>query len=248
MIDEANVEIGVLDLARDTLTRLAYGGNNNYPAWARDGKTLIFSSNRDGADRIYRQVADGSRPAEPLVTTSGMTDASWSPDGRILVFATDRPESGSDILIVRPEDGGSPQPLLQGRHHERQPELSPDGRWLAYTSDESGRDEIYVQPFPTLGRKWSISTGGGARPRWTREGRELVYRNGRQLLAVEIATSAEFRPGKPRVLFERDTAGFDVTSDGERFLMIRYVEPPELAELAVVFNWHEELKRLVPAR
>ena len=164
------------------------------------------------------------------------------------MFATDQPESGSDILIVRPEDGASPKPLLQGRHNERQPELSPDGRWLAYTSDESGRDEIYVQPFPTLGRKWPVSTGGGTRPRWTRGGRELVYRNGRQMLSVELATSAEFQPGKPRVLFEGDTEGFDVTSDGERFLLIRPAEAPEIAELTLVFNWHEELKRLVPTR
>jgi serine/threonine-protein kinase len=150
--------------------------------------------------------------------------------------------------MIRPDDGRSPQPLLQGRHNERQPEVSPYGRWLAYTSDESGRDEVYVQPFPTLGRKWPISTGGGARPRWTRKGRELVYRNGRQILSVEIAASAELQPGKPRVLFEADTFGFDVTPDGERFLMMRFPESPEIAEVAVVFNWHEELKRLVPAR
>ncbi len=248
VISEANVEIGVLDLARDTLTRLAYGWNNNFPAWTKDGKALIFSSNRDGANRVYRQVSDGSHPAEPLVTTSGMTDASWSPDGRILVFSAPRPESGSDILVVRPEDSASPQPLLQGRHNERQPEVSPDGRWLAYTSDESGRDEIYVQPFPTLGRKWLISTGGGVRPRWTREGRELVYRNGRQMLSVEIVTSAEFQPRKARVLFEGETSGFDVTPDGERFLTIRGGEALEIAEVAVVFNWMEELKRLVPMR
>jgi eukaryotic-like serine/threonine-protein kinase len=240
-ITEANVEIWVLDLARDTLMRLAYGWSNNFPVWTKDGKALIFSSNRDGADRIYRQVADGNRPAEPLVTTSGMSDAAWSPDGRTLVFAARRAESGSDILIVRPDDGRSPQPLLQGRHNERQPEVSPDGRWLAYTSDESGRDEVYVQPFPALGPKWPLSSGGGLQPRWTRKGRELVYRNGRQLLSVEIATSAVFQPGKPRLLFEGefergDWFGGDVTPDGERFLMMRGVEPPEIAELTVVFT------------
>ena len=139
------------------------------------------------------------------------------------------------------------------------PQFSPDGRWLAYVSDESGRREVYVQPYPGPGGKWQISTEGGTEPQWNRNGRELFYRSGDKMLAVEISTQRNFAAGSPRQLFEERylsnrlsyaRANYDVSPDGQRFLMLKPVEQEKAAptQINVVLNWTEELKRLVPER
>ncbi len=131
--------------------------------------------------------------------------------------------------------------------------LSPDGNWLAYTSDESGRDEVYVQPYPGPGPKESISTEGGREPAWSRDGRELVYRHGTKMMAVEVKTQPGFAAGAPRLLFEgrfdpKPCCGlnYDVTPDGERFVMIQQEGELELSQIHLITHWVEELKRLVP--
>jgi hypothetical protein len=147
------------------------------------------------------------------------------------------------------------QPFLQTRFNEQSPQFSPDGRWLAYTSDESGRNEIYVQPYPGPGGKWQISTEGGTEPVWNRNGREFFYRSGDKMMAVDIATQPSFAAGKPRMLFEgkyTPTAAtfpyYDVSPDGQRFLMLKPVESQASAptQMNVVLNWFEELKQKVP--
>ncbi len=130
--------------------------------------------------------------------------------------------------------------------------FSPDGHWIAYTSDESSRLEVYVQPFPGPGGKWQISTEGGIEPVWARNGRELFYRNGEQMMAVDIATQPSFSAGTPYMLFEGESRSqaqgppsYDVSPDGQRFIMIK-ADEEEANQINIVFNWFEELKRLVP--
>jgi hypothetical protein len=150
-----------------------------------------------------------------------------------------------------------PQPFLGTPFNEGGAQFSPDGRWLAYVSDESGRPEIYVQPYPGPGGKWQVSPEGGTEPAWNRNGRELFYRSGNKMMAVESTLQPSFAAGKPRVLFEgeyRSTAypqlgtDYDVSADGQRFLMVKETERAQsTAQINVVLNWFEELKRRVPA-
>lgn len=146
------------------------------------------------------------------------------------------------------------QPFLRTPFTEGGPRFSPDGRWLAYVSDESGRREIYVQPYPGPGGKWQISTEGGGEPVWNRNGRELFYRSGGKMMAVDVATQPSFTAGKPRVLFEGPylptpltSANYDVSPDGQRFLMLKPNESTEApTQISVVLNWFEELKQKIP--
>ena len=174
----------------------------------------------------------------------------WSPDGQTLAFLEIDPDTG-DYDIVRWRDGNV-TPLAAGPFNEGVPRFSPDGRWLAYMSDESGRNEIYVQAYPGPGEKWTLSTDGGTEPVWSRDGRELFYRNGYQMMVVPIQSDPVFRPGAPQLLFEgpfeTNPGGYpnyDVTLDGSRFIMIE-TETTGLNEIHVVLNWYEELKRRVP--
>ena len=146
-----------------------------------------------------------------------------------------------------------PRPLLQEPYNEAAPEISPDGHWMAYTSDESGRSEIYVQPFPDLGAKRQISNQGGVEPMWARSGRELFYRNnaGDEMMVVDITAEPTFSASTPRVLFEGElqrssgtSSHYDISPDGQRFVMIQ--QPVGGGQIRVVLNFFEELRRLVP--
>ena len=187
---------------------------------------------------------------------------SWSPDGQVLAFIEVNPTTQRDVWMLRIRDT-SPgsrqiskvQPFLRTPFTESAARFSPDGRWLAYISDESGRSEIYVQPYPGPGGKWQISTEGGKEPVWNPNGRELFYRSGDKMMAVDITTQPGFAAGKPRMLFEGQyqptpatIPNYDVTPDGQRFLMLKPVEQAQAAptQINVVLNWFEELKRRVP--
>ena len=180
--------------------------------------------------------------------------ADWSRDGRFFIFEETTANSGRDIWLLPLEGERKPRPLLQTRFYEASPRLSPDGRWLAYASDESGRFEVYVQPFPGPGGKWQISTDGGATPIWARDGKELFYRSGNRVMAVDITGGQTFSAGTPKLLFEGPyhwsvtiSVDYDVAPDG-RFLMIKPTEQAlALTQINVVLNWFEELKRRVPA-
>ncbi len=158
------------------------------------------------------------------------------------------------IWLLPLEEDREPTLFLKTPGNVYASRLSPDGHWIAYASDESGRSEIYVQPFPGLGGKWQISTDGGGHAVWARNGRELFYRNGDKMMVVEVTTQPKFAPGSPKALFEGQffSAGdgntmYDVAPDGQRFVMIKdSVEQREGGQINVVLNWFEELKRLVP--
>jgi serine/threonine protein kinase/Tol biopolymer transport system component len=264
-ITEQDNQIWLFDLSRETLTRFTFEGNANLnPTWTPDGKRIAFDSIKGGtALNIFWQLADGSGGREQL-STSEYTQVpfSWSPDGQVLAFFEVNPITQRDIWVLRVGDPSASsgqvrkaQPFLQTPSDEAVPRFSPDGRWLAYTSDESGRYEIYVQPYPGPGGKWQISTEGGTEPAWNPNGRELFYRSGDKMMAVDIASKPGFAAGTPRILFQGrydvgpvPSVDYDVSPDGQRFLMVKSTEQEQAAptQINVVLNWFEELKRRVP--
>jgi len=234
------------------LSRLTFQGTNNLvPFWTPNGKRIVFTSNKEGQRNLFWQFSDGSGGLERLATSESLQiPASWSPDGRLLAFAEQNAQTGYDIWVLRLGDHKA-QPFLKTSFNENAPQFSPDGQWLAYGSDESGRYEIYVQPYPGPGGKWQISTEGGREPLWNRNGRELFYRTGTKVMAVDIATRPNFSAGAPKMLFQgpydtlaTSTPNYDVSPDGQRFLMLKPIEQP--VQIDVVLNWFEELKQKVP--
>jgi Tol biopolymer transport system component len=199
---------------------------------------------------VFWRAADGAGAEERLTSGENQQAAvSWSPDGKLLAFTDESPTTALDIWILRVEGERKPLPFIRTPFSEEGAAFSPDGRWLAYSSNEPGRTEVYVQPFPGPGGKHLISTEGGGGPRWARNGRELFYSNGNKMMVVDIQTEPTFTAGKPRLLFEGQYGGWDVAPDGQRFLMIQSVEPEQPAtQINVVLNWFEELKRKVPTR
>jgi Tol biopolymer transport system component len=251
---EIDGQTWIYDAARETLTRLAFvGTQNDTPAWSADGRHVVLRSNREGPPgSIFWQLADGSGGQERLMPAmEGGTPVSVSPDGYIAFFRNDA-KTQRDIWILSIKDRKASL-FLGTPATEGAPRFSPDGRWIAYVSDESGGPEIYVQPYPGPGGKWQISTNGGIEPAWNPNGRELFYRNGDRMMAVPIDTRASFSSGKAAMLFEGDYLAspfpatgvtYDVSGDGQRFLMVK--EEASATQINVVVNWFEELKRQVP--
>jgi Tol biopolymer transport system component len=256
-IADQESQVWLYDLSRETLTRLTFGGSqNSVPTWTPDGKRIAFQSNfnKEGPLNIFWQLADGSGGLEHLIASEhNNAPHSWSPDGQLLAYIELNPTTGFDIWMLRLSDRKA-QLFLRTTFNESVPRFSPDGRWLAYVSDESGHWEIYVQPYPGPGGKWQISTEGGTEPVWNPNGRELFYRTGDKMMVVDIATQPSFTAGKPRVLFEGQYLptpvtfpNYDVSPDGQRFLMLKEGERATSAtQINVVLNWFEELKRRVP--
>jgi eukaryotic-like serine/threonine-protein kinase len=256
-ITEQEAQTWLYDLSRETLTRLTFEGNYNLVAvWTPDGERIAFESNKEGPQNLFWQLADGSGGLERLTTSEFLhAPTSWSPDGQLLAFFEVNPTTQRDIWVLRMSDRKA-QPFLRTQFDEAVPRFSPDGRWLAYISNESGRYEIYVQPYPGPGGKSQISTEGGTEPAWNPNGRELFYRSRDKMMAVDIATQPSFAAGKPHMLFEGryepapfPNTDYDVSLDGQRFLMLKPSEQEQAAptQINVVLNWLEELKRRVPA-
>jgi Tol biopolymer transport system component len=242
-------DIWIYHLTDATLTRLTFDGRSGNPVWTPDGKRITFTSRPVDSDPdIYWQPADGSGPAERLVGgPMSQSPHAWTPDRGTLVFTEPRPGRRMDILAVTVDRNRIPHPILATEFNERIPRLAPDGRWMAYTSDESGRVEIYVRPFPGPGGRWQVSTQGGNQPVWSRDGRELFYRDGARVIAATIRTSPTFAVTGRRPLFEDAYVGsntvdndYDVLPDG-RFALIK--SAGEGAQLIVVANWFDELRR-----
>lgn len=244
-----DTQIWLYDLVRDTLTRLTFDGAANIGAlWTPDGQRIAYKGT---GNNLYWQPADGSDAAELLTTTQlsrNNIPASWTPDGQTLAFTQDT--STRNIWLLSLADR-KPHMFAQTPSYETAPRFSPDGHWIAYDSRESGRDEIYVRPYPGPGGKWQISTEGGTEVVWNRNGHELFYRSGTKMLAVEINTVPTFSPGKPVQLFEGSYvptplsfANYDVSPDGQRFLMLKNIQQSQApAQINVVLNWVDELKR-----
>jgi Tol biopolymer transport system component len=234
--------IWILDLERGTLTRLTLEHDNRDPHWTPDGQRVVYSSFRNGRYGIYERAADGSGSEEQLTTNEyEQSPESWSPDGRKLAFTQWSPETQSDIWVwPRSDDGsGPPRLLVASRFSDGGSVFSPDGGGLAYESPESGRYEVYVQPYPGPGGRVQVSTDGGETAVWAADGRELFYRRGDEMMVVPIETKPSLKVGSPRVLFEgryvKTGQEFDVSPSGDRFYLIQ--EGPAPTEIRVVEDW-----------
>jgi Tol biopolymer transport system component len=246
------VDVWVYDLDRGIFSRIAGENSNNQPVWTPDGKRLIFSSGPRAPNMVLVSApADNSGPATVLLHEPGYP-GSVSPDGNLALWS-DRGANGNTIrvLSLAGTSVGSVKPnvILDTPFTKLSAQFSPDGHLIAYQSNESGRNQIYVQSYP-LGRKWTISSDGGTLPRWSQSGRELFYRNGDKMMAVDIEVSPAFRPGRPKLLFEGryQANGYDVTADGARFLMVKDAATEQASpdRLQIVVNWSEELERRLP--
>ena len=246
--------IWVYDTVRGSLTRLTFGDTDNGgPTWSPDGRRIAFSSSKDGNSVILTKPADGSGSEETLLSTKDFGyPSSWSPDGKFLAYWQPGPTGNWGIWVLPLEREHKPQPLLTDNQFDQiQAVFSPDGKYLAYTSNESGRSEVYVRPFEQGGGKWQISTGSGTYPVWARTGKRLFYRESGNIMAVDVTTQPLFSVSTPRVIIPAnvigDTGGldaFDVSPDGQRFLVHEQSsEAAQTAQINVILNWSEELRR-----
>jgi serine/threonine-protein kinase len=259
-VREESNDIWIWDLARQTLTRLTFDPElNRGVVWSPDGRRVAFSAVRDGSENVYWQPADGTGVLEALTREQrGAFPNSFSPDGKRLVFSQPPGTPPRDLGVVALDGDRKAELIVKSTFNEANGEISPDGRWLAYQSNESGRDEIYVRPFPdvTSGR-WQVSNGGGTRPLWARNGRELFYYlEPGTVITVPIESGATFVAGTPNkalagaYVAPLEGRTYDVSLDGRRFLMLKNAETTNQTattpRIIVVQNWFEELKRRVP--
>jgi Tol biopolymer transport system component len=245
-------DIWIYDLERNTPTRFTFDPNADFaPVWSPDDSRIVFSASRKNPADLYRKDSSGTASEEPLfasITFKVATD--WSADGRVLLFQTNDPRTRNiwDLWTYSIADRKA-TPFIQTPFNEILGRFSPDGRWIAYVSNESGREEVYVVPFPGPGGKWQISTTGGRAPAWTRGGREIVYEApGDEIMAVEVRTAPTFQAGIPKALFKthlRPPPGrqFDVTPDGERFLVNLRPGDQVSDPVTLVQNWAAGRKR-----
>ena len=254
-----NADIWVHDLTRSTRTRLTVEDQpEDSPAWSPSGREIAY---RLGGipNRILLRAADGSGEAVVLVEAADiiLSYPDLSRDGRYLVYYELDKETQSDIRYIELGVDIDPVAFLASPANERYPKFSPGGRFLAYTSDESGRNEVYVRPFPDGAGKWQASVNGGTLPRWRGDGKELYYVESSTLMAVSVSTESAFALGRPLSLFEASSlasvgsdfaglasAGYDVSADGQRFLTVAPVEEDaaEPPKIRIVLNWHEEFR------
>ena len=258
--DETN-DIWTWDVERKALTRVTFDpGLNRGPVWTPDSRRIAFTAPLEGSEAMFWQPADGSGSAEALTTDATIrVPNAFSTDGRWLLF--NQPGTAPyDTGVIDLQGDRQPRLILNQQYSESNAVLSPDGRWMAYQSDESGRSEIYVRPFPDVNSaRFQVSTNGGTRPLWSRDGRELFYYlPPGVIVAAPVQIGATFKAGAPRELFKGTYLSpqtgrmYDVSPDGKRFLMIKEArregEAPPPPQLVVVQNWTEELKRLAPIR
>ena len=247
--DPAN-DLWVQDLGRGTLTRRTSGAEPGMVNWTLDGEHIVFGSRRDGQRKAFWVSRDGSSGPEPFQTDDGQPAVgSLSPDGQFVATFRRDPATGMDLWVLPFKREQAVEPFLRTRFNELGPAFSPDGRWLAYVSDESGQYEVYVRPYPARAGKWQLSSGGGEEPTWSRGGKELFYRNGKKWMAAAVKLEPEFTSATPKLLFEGDYVNvggrsYDVTADGQRFLVLEPAEPEiaRVTHLNVVLNWEEQLK------
>jgi hypothetical protein len=254
--DAAKADLWLFDLARGTgATRLTAGsGIVEFPVWSRDGKQIVFTL---GNSQLRQKLASGEGDEKELLRSpsAGLVRAnSWSPDGRFLLYDAAGPNMRSLDLMVRPDNGGKSVPFVQTGFNELQGQFSPDGRWVAYVSNQSGSSDVYVRPFTSdfsggsaaTGGSVLVSRGGGSAPRWRGDGREIFYlAPDGKMMAVDVITAPEFQAGTPKPLFQTPAGAIvgDVSADGKRFLLVAPAGPSASAPFTVVLNWTSGLKK-----
>ena len=256
-ITEPKNDIWTVEISTGRLGRVTKQGNNAYPIWSRDGTRIAYVSIRPDhpPSNLFWTSADGTGAEERLVTsTYFQVTETWAPDGKRLLYVEGRPSSstGVDIMTLPLDGPRQPQTFLATEFNEVTPQISPSGRFVAHGSDETGIYEVFVHSFPDPRVKRQVSTGGGTQGAWRGDERELYYRLGNAMMVADVTTDPELRIGKPRVLFRGDFASiqgknYDVTPDGQRFLMVQAEQPEAPKEVTIVLNWMNDL-RLRPQR
>ncbi len=252
--DQSTRNIWVFDVDHGSETRLTFDKLHNWtPVWSHDGTKLAFSTNPKGQFHIYQKFADGTGSERPLLEDEATEYVdSWSADGKYIAYSRgdQKDKPGWDIWVLPLFGDGKPFPLLQSAANEEEPSFSPDGKWLAYESDDSGTWEVYIVPFPQADGKWQVSIGGGRQPRWRQDGKELFYlATGNQLMAASIQEkNSSLEIAGRQLLFQTnsglsDFRNYDVTSDGERFLLITPSERSNKGTITLITNWTELLQR-----
>jgi eukaryotic-like serine/threonine-protein kinase len=235
--------VWVYDLSAGTLTQVTFDAANRTPIWTADGQWVTFASNRNGALNLFSVSADGSGAAQRLTTSDYLqVPGSWSPDGSTLAFVEQHPTSGRDIWLLRA--GADRTPFATSAFDESAPRFSPDGRWIAYVSNESGQAEVYARPATATAVGRQISIGGGLEPVWRADGRALFYRARNGLIAVPVLDASSLRTGPAKLVFEGaveagtfDAAGYDAIVGTERFVMITSSPKSTPTNPQVILNW-----------
>jgi Tol biopolymer transport system component len=249
-------DLWLLDLARGATSRFTFSpapiftGN---PVWSPDGARIVYQSRHTVLRDLYQKAANGAGKEELLTHATGYNayPNDWSPDGKFIVYVQTSQPTKRDLWLLPTEGDHKPVPYLQTPANEDFGQFSPDGRWMAYASDESGQNQIYVQSIPTGGAKWQISTAGGSEPRWRRDGKELFYiASDQKLMAVPMKVSAAgVEAGTPQALFEDVPAGaperftYQPTADGQRFLFLAPANTEAPAPITVLLNWQSRAKK-----
>jgi serine/threonine-protein kinase len=267
--DGSQRDVWVFEWERDTMSRFTFDADNDLvPLWTPDGRRLVFASARaDKALNLYWQPADGAGDVQRLTeSTNPQWPDTWHPDGKTLVFGEYNPQTATDLMMLTLERDpvlgwkpGKPAVLLNSPFIEGFAAFSPDGRWLAYNSNETGRDEVYVRAFPGPGGKWQVSTGGGQAATWSQTRKELFYLGeDRKLMVVPYGVQGDsLRVEKARVwsdvslVSQAANRTFDLHPDGRRFVVVKAVTgkgESKRDHLTLVFNFGDELRRLAPTR
>jgi Tol biopolymer transport system component len=261
-IVQGNTDAWLIEVSRGVASRFTFDvGTDSAAIWSPDGSQIVFRSSRKGAYDLFERPARGGADEQPLlVTPQNKTPLDWSRDGRFLLYGVQDPKSATDLWVLPMTGERRPFPVLQSSFDEIEGQFAPDGRWLAYASNESGRYEIYIRTFPETGGKWQVSVAGGVQPRWQRDGHELYYvAPDTRLMAVPIRPAPEahtLEAGAPVPLFPTRlaTAGniptngflaraqYAVAADG-RFLMNTSADEGVTSPITIVQNWDAALKK-----
>jgi hypothetical protein len=260
-IEGPSHDLYVYDFDRGVLANITTDGVSHWPVWSPDGTDLGYRAGPMGKWKLWRVPADRSRPPQQISAPGFSQSAeSWSPDGRAIAYTAAAPEVPPKVMVAVLEGGHDQQTVASGAAVEGSPKFSPDGRWLAYCSNESGRPQVYVQAFPGPGPKIQVSNDGGTDPVWKRAGGELFFRNGDTMMAVTVSTTVTFTAGRPQELWKghyshgmssscgppgATSSNYDVTADGKRFLMIKdeNQDNPISRQIVVVLGWADEVTR-----
>jgi Tol biopolymer transport system component len=247
--DGRHIDIWIHELATNGTTRFTFGpGLNEIPVWSPDGKRIVYGSSRKLNFSMYQKNADGSGSEHEIADLGGQAEGvwDWSRDDRYVLARKD-----NELWYLALPDFQA-KPYLQPKWILRNAQFSPDTKWVAYSSNETGNWEVYVSPFPSGTSKWQVSRGGGE-PRWRRDGKELFYLSAEgKMMAVPVRLGTSFEAGSPLVLFQthlrqpisaQDVFSYDVTGDGQRFLVNTKVDEPNAAPLSIILNWASEMEK-----